>query len=584
MCRSLLLVASLGLSLSLVVAAHGQQTKPTPKPIPSARASAPQATADKDPFTDPATLPGSSQRWQIDPKVYRWSAGEPAVKMIHSREGICFLTSVEGQFTGPTGGVRVFLGKDGFWYLTGQSPDKDSKVAASAMALRFLVEAPAAPPTPAIESSKKPAASGLPLPVGKNAEKKVEIKLPAPMQRWVVGGGGKYLICYLESLGQLAIVDVESASIAKYLAVGEGARFAAGRSHLVIVRSPQEIVQRFKLGGEFERELSIPSPVDGLIADIVIGADSEGPVLARYPGDRFDREPGFALLDLKTLKKMDGEAAGDLGGRFENVRIWASADGQTFGMMETGVSPSGLTTIKLQGKRLSMRHEHESVGHVMPSADGRFFFTAAGLYNADLQPLDNAPRRARYYPTHHPAFFLGVNEVARSGGDRSHEETNPLVTVYSLGDRRKLFSLPPMPELTDSDHDTREIDRLQLFPTQKRLVTLTPQRDRLVIRQLDMIEAMQRADIDFLFVASLPPRTATRGATYSYPIKVESRRGHVKFELDSGPDAMQVSADGVVTWAVPRDLADRQTSVILRISDASEQEIFHTFVIQLPDK
>ncbi len=52
---------------------------------------------------------------------YDWSSGSPPVKMIHRSEGFCFLSSIGGGFNGGGEEVRVHIGEDGYWYLSGRS-------------------------------------------------------------------------------------------------------------------------------------------------------------------------------------------------------------------------------------------------------------------------------------------------------------------------------------------------------------------------------------------------------------------------------------------------------------------------------
>jgi hypothetical protein len=50
---------------------------------------------------------------------YRWSRGQPAIRMIHQDEGFCVLSSVGGGFRGGAEWVRVFVDEEGYWTLAG---------------------------------------------------------------------------------------------------------------------------------------------------------------------------------------------------------------------------------------------------------------------------------------------------------------------------------------------------------------------------------------------------------------------------------------------------------------------------------
>ncbi len=55
---------------------------------------------------------------------YSWKRGEPPVKMIHRSEGFCGLALIGGGFEGPAEHVRLFVGEDGYWYLSARSRQK----------------------------------------------------------------------------------------------------------------------------------------------------------------------------------------------------------------------------------------------------------------------------------------------------------------------------------------------------------------------------------------------------------------------------------------------------------------------------
>ena len=78
-------------------------------------------------------------------------------------------------------------------------------------------------------------------------------------------------------------------------------------------------------------------------------------------------------------------------------------------------------------------------------------------------------------------------------------------------------------------------ERVFLAPQHGRLVTLARPRDSLVVRKFDIIAAMNRAGIDYLFVDSVPPLLARPGETYRYAIRVKSKAGGVEFHTRQRP-------------------------------------------------
>lgn len=125
--------------------------------------------------------------------------------------------------------------------------------------------------------------------------------------------------------------------------------------------------------------------------------------------------------------------------------------------------------------------------------------------------------------------------------------------------------------------------RYHFIPDAQLLVTIPTNADRLVLRKLNVDEALEKSGIDFLFVASAPVPQATPGKEYSYPVAVKSKKGGLKYKVDAGPAGMKVSPTGTVSWKVPADFKEAQVDVIMTISDSSGQEIFHTFKIAIAE-
>jgi hypothetical protein len=143
-----------------------------------------------------------------------------------------------------------------------------------------------------------------------------------------------------------------------------------------------------------------------------------------------------------------------------------------------------------------------------------------------------------------------------------------------------LDELSDVQEPPFGDRGKLSIDkRVHFFPTAELLVTIPASRDELVLRRLSVIESAEKTGGDYLFVTSLPPRTAAAGQSYDYVLSVKSKRGGVRCTLDSGPEGMTVSPEGKVHWPVPADETPTHASVVISVSDASGQKLVHTFKV-----
>jgi hypothetical protein len=125
--------------------------------------------------------------------------------------------------------------------------------------------------------------------------------------------------------------------------------------------------------------------------------------------------------------------------------------------------------------------------------------------------------------------------------------------------------------------------RVMLIPSAKLLVVVPATNDRLVLHKLDIDAAIETSGIDYLLVTSSPVTSTRRGGNYAYDIVTKSKKGGVKFKLESGPDGMKVDASGRLTWAVPADYAGKTADVLLTVADSAGQEIFHSFKIAVGD-
>ncbi len=168
-------------------------------------------------------------------------------------------------------------------------------------------------------------------------------------------------------------------------------------------------------------------------------------------------------------------------------------------------------------------------------------------------------------------------------------------TVHMVGDSRPLTQIPysladfgrgPGPTGTEAfnpwDREAFGNDKRLLFiPDAKLLVILPFTNDKLVLRRLDIEEALAKSGIDYLFVISRPPATITAGTTFAYPLAVTSKAGGVKYRLEAGPEGMRIDAQGLVTWPVPAEAPGEEVNVIVTVSDGGGQEVFHTFKLRV---
>src|SRR5205085_1492142 len=110
-------------------------------------------------------------------------------------------------------------------------------------------------------------------------------------------------IFHLPKEGKLAVFDVNEARVVKNLAVGDDkVFFAAGMTKLLVVLTEKNVLQRWSLL-TFERELTVPLPVKGVVGSVAMGSAAGDAV----PGP--DGKTVFTSAGLFTarLKKVTAE-------------------------------------------------------------------------------------------------------------------------------------------------------------------------------------------------------------------------------------------------------------------------------------
>jgi hypothetical protein len=335
-----------------------------------------------------------------------------------------------------------------------------------------------------------------------------------------------------------------------------------------------------------EKELTVPVPEIGQIDGLIIGCASTGAgIIMTRDGPRF--------MDVNTLKVLDAVQTAQRWRPHPQypLSVRASADGTTYAAWEPGLSPSGLRLLQIQGNQLVAKDEHDSAGILIPSYDGSLLFTSTGLYSPDLKPIAREEfRGSSCFPAYHPNYFLQYKSGSDIYSPSRDRNTKPKLSFYATGDRKLLFSTTDYEELIPADQErgpfggrnALPIDkRIHFFPAANLLLTISDNREEIVLRRLNIIEQMEKSGIDYLFVSSLPATVARAGQRYEYPVTVSSRKGGVTYKLDSGPEGMAIAADGKITWSVPGNPPDGPVGVIVSIKDESGQEIYHTFNIRV---
>jgi len=403
----------------------------------------------------------------------------------------------------------------------------------------------------------------------------VSVPMPGPIDRVAVGAGGRYLVAAIGSQKSIVVVDVKERMILKTIPQDDTAlSVAAGATKFVVYGATEKKLHRYAFS-TLEREAT--EAVDYPIADIAMGSQSEGPLLAVAP------KKMHRLIQLQSLQPLvwvNENQNWEAGAGDSYDRAWAAADGKHFCAWQMSrenriyntsrVDSGGASTLVFDGRSLNPSPTATSPWlHVM-TANGGVMHTTEGRHALNGRKLAHEPGKYRTpsSPSVTGDFYVGWSTLEKPIGG-----FNPLM-LYAGEDYVPLAKLTrvPTPELPkDPMFDPLRNSRLTFAPLADAIVAIPPTDDRLLVYRLNIDEVLKTSTRDYLFAASLPPATVVPGTVFEYQLDVKSRRGNVAFRLETKPDGMEISPTGLIRWPAPPSLAEKQ-SVDVRFTDASGGE------------
>ena len=421
-----------------------------------------------------------------------------------------------------------------------------------------------------------------------------ERPLPSPIEDVCVAGGGRFLILSLPRDRQIAVFDANEARVVKYWPMtGSSVRIAAGMDKVFVADPGTGAVQRWDLRS-MQKEVTVPLPTGpmGTTLDaMVTGSAAYGPILVGYTEK--ERSGGTGkFVDPVTFKEVVPEF--ERGMQLPVMTPYlarASADGRTFAYHAGhGGEPHAMKVISLEGTTAKLVGDvwpaPTSLG--VPSADGLLIYTSAGVFTSRMIPSDGG-KQGSSLPARHGPLSLRLqpagdpHAMKRRPGSKT-ASSGSTVTFHFPKDERPIGKLEDVDGIHHegigyggSQDKINHDKRVHWIPNAKILVTIPASNDKLLLYRFDPDEVLAKSDIDYLYVTSSAPTLAVKGSEYAYYVQVKSKRGGVKYKLESGPAGMKVGSDGRVTWAVPKDFDQAEADVLLTVSDATGQEVFHSF-------
>jgi hypothetical protein len=401
-----------------------------------------------------------------------------------------------------------------------------------------------------------------------------------------LAAGGRYLILRTQDPSQLVVFDPNAAAIVKTLDLDDPKAVPAGTAAKLFVYRPRaHRLDRYDLV-TWEKERSVPKP-EGLtsVEILLAGPGSDGPVL--LVGERGLTGADVVAVDAGTL-------AADPVREVEWHRGLArvSHDGRLVGNVGAGPAaalsgailvrpvPGGwFETSRLQATR--------GLGHAAPSPDGRFVYTAVGVFKPDgtrkLQPAEGD-----YFFTLPTAqgsdlfVSLGVDtagtEAMLRGPARLHlADDRAAVADLPAAAPRGFTPLPGRGQGVPADQ------RVYLWPAAGLLAVLPATGKSIELYKVDVAKLLKQSRKGYLLIGSDPPTAAARGTTWSYQPVVWSN-GDLPPTLEvKGPPGMGMSPKQTLTWPVPADFPEPEVQVKVQVTDKTGRTAEQAFRIVLTE-
>ena len=434
---------------------------------------------------------------------------------------------------------------------------------------------------------QQPAANYVPEIKPTEIRAKTTIALPGTVDDICFGGGGRYILLQFNGLKKIGIFDVNVAKIIRYIDLPDSSsQFAAGLTKLILISGDGKEASCFDLEtGEPIRTIAIDLPNPPKF--IVMGSETDGPAV-------FLSEASLKAIDT-DLNVSPLEVSGEYNfSLFKTGQARISNNGETIGVWKTSSHPSGLISIRKIGNSWITAYNHDSVGTVVPSANGRLLFTGQDIYDDQNNRLTWPLKSQKYddpkiceVPSIQDNFYLRVSISYQSPNSASPSQET--VTLHHGSDDLvldELTGLLPIGEYQKELIADRNLGKLTLekrlsfFPAANLIAQLSKSRDKLVLIPFNLEEALKSTDQDFLFVTSNPPKEIAVGTQLRYEINSISKSKNISYVLADGPPGMTVSRSGVILWKPTTD-SPKESTAIVAITNSAGREIFHAFNLKV---
>lgn len=403
------------------------------------------------------------------------------------------------------------------------------------------------------------------------------LKLPGEITALEVAGGGRYLVLKLLDMPALTVIDTFKAEVVKHIRLpSSDFHFGAGGNTAIVHMRAKNLLQAYDLQ-TFECRKTKANPFGPAIQNILLGYGNGNRALVRHSvGTDQLSNSTLSLLDTARLESLDDpKSRGIIRSRNSSFRDRAhfrsNRDMSSISEWGTSGSPTGVGLLIRKGRSYDHRYAHDSAGYLAMSDDGRLYTQTGAIYSGRLEVIGRIDG-AMLYPALGGTLYLGLTV---DGKMMLYEagKTKPIGPIGDFPGWKKEQLFP-----NQYDADALPADRRIVFDAMHgRIAMLPAENNRVVLRPFDLKTALEASGVDFLLVRSIPSLLVRQKEEWKYQIDAISKAGGIKYSLELAPPDMKVSDSGLVSWTPREPLAGEGEKVVIKLTDRSGEEIFHTF-------
>lgn len=413
------------------------------------------------------------------------------------------------------------------------------------------------------------------------AKADVVTEMPGPIQAVSVARGGKSLVLKLGGIPGLGVYDADEKKLVKILPLpSSDFMFSAGGERAVVYFKENNIFQVWNLI-TFEKEKTKPNPLTGTVLRMAMGYSRDDVALVR----NCDETDGYHvsngriyLLDTRTLQPNRKEKEvyylpEGQGSHRSDMFIRASKDLELVAEWSYGGgSPAAAVWVR-SGDAYQPQRTSNYGGHIVFGDDGRAYCGDGEIRSRDFVSIGKIANRL-LYPGIGGSLVLSMNDKGQ-------------LTLFEAGKTTPLGPWGAFPgwdkkkyEESRGNYDVFIDQRIVPDPARGRVLFIPFENNRIVQRPFDLKQALDASGVDYLVITSIPDSKVKVETKWTYEIKVLSKAGDVKFQIELGPKGMTVSETGLVTWKPPAS-ATGSEKVLLLISDGGGEQTYHSFTLDL---